>query len=234
MTIRSFLIGGGSPIRSRRRSHPGRLPRYATPFASWALTRLVRRARSDDRAFETLFRRFASRLRFHSARYRIPGWTSDDAFQIASLGFWQAVQTFDPHRHLPFAPWADRLVAARLADAARMALRHKHRPLNTAVSWDTILSPAASSDPLRLADVLADPSPTPDDVLVSQDVWRYRILMSARHLTAVEWTVFTLRAAGDSYAAIGQKTGLSPKQVDNTLHRARQKLRITLSDRQNS
>ncbi|SMC08136.1 RNA polymerase sigma factor, sigma-70 family [Sulfobacillus thermosulfidooxidans DSM 9293] len=147
-----------------------------TRWAFWTLNRLAHRARSDPDAFTALFARFRGWLRHEATRYTLPGLTSDDLYQEASLAFWIAVQTYQPHYHRVFSAWARHVVKHRLATAARMASRLKHRPLNTAASLNAPLYPHHDR---QLADSLVDPGHNPSDTWETQELWAELVQQAA-------------------------------------------------------
>lgn len=202
------------------RSHP--LPRHITRWAFWTLNTLARRARHDPDAFIHLLQRFRGWLQLQATRYHLPGMTADDWYQEASLAFWIAVQTYDPRYHRVFSTWATFVVRRRLATAARMALRRKHYPLNTAASLNAPIHP---HEDRPLEDALVDHTHNPYDTWDTHEWWTDLVQHAAQILSDHEWEILWGRLAGYSYPALAARYQTTPKHIDNTLQRAKRKLR---------
>ncbi|WP_020373491.1 sigma-70 family RNA polymerase sigma factor [Sulfobacillus thermosulfidooxidans] len=206
----------------RRPTSCRRLPRHITRWTVWAINTLAQRALRDPAAFARLFRRFHGWLRHQAHGYHLPGITPDDLYQEASLAFWIAVQSYQPRYHLAFSTWATHVVRRRLASTVRMALRTKHRPLNTATSLSAPMHPHGDR---ILSDHLIDPQGNPSDIWETRELWTELIQHAAQILSDHEWEILWGRLAGYSYPALAAQYHTTPKHIDNTLQRAKRKLR---------
>jgi RNA polymerase sporulation-specific sigma factor len=124
--------------------------------------------------------------------------------------------------------FAELCVSRQVVSAVRTAMRHKHRPLNRAVSLHQPVR--TDSDGERtLADVLAAPAHD-DPAERVQSAERLRELR--RHLDTalsdLEGDVLELHVAGASHGEIAGALKRGTKAVDSALRRVRHKLEAHL------
>lgn len=158
----------------------------------------------DSVALAVLCERFLNTKGIHSS---VPYLDTDDFVQESMIGFLKAVDTYDFLKGVPFEAYAFRCMQNKMKSA--VAVPHNEVSLE------------AQADYLELP----DNEKTPLDKLL--DCERLSEVLSACEttLTDVEKTVVFFRAGGMSYDEIGLKLGLSAKNVDNALQRARRKLK---------
>ena len=137
-----------------------------------------------------------------ASRYYIPGADRQDVEQEALIALWEACRTYDPDRG-PFQPFANTVIRRRLTDAIKAANRQKALALTT----------SARDRELPHLHQVADRCETAEEIR--------RVLEAVTRLSAWERHCVIGTATGLSYAEIGG----NPKRVDNTLYRARRKLR---------
>lgn len=171
---------------------------------------LVKLARmGDEQARSVLCARF---LYTKGAGVSVSYLDSDDFVQEGMIGFLKAVDTYDFSRGVPFEAYAFKCMQNSIKTAA-------------GVSKNEI--PVGGSEEFsEVVDSVDDPL---DQLLAGEKLGE--VLKTCQvALTDVEKTVVFFRAGGMSYDEIGDKIGLSPKAVDNALHRARRKLKAVFSD----
>jgi RNA polymerase sporulation-specific sigma factor len=177
----------------------------------------------DDRALDTVLRRYRGLVRARACSYFVAGGERDDLVQEGMVGLYKAVLDFDPAA-AGFRTFADLCVSRQIISAVRAAARHKHGPLNEYVS---IHQPFLLDDDAdcTLADVLpaprsADPA---EEVLLSE-----RVRDLKRHVRAalsdLEVQVLGLHVDGRSYREIAGLLQRRAKSVDNTLQRIKRKI----------
>lgn len=79
---------------------------------------------------------FAPWIQMTIGRWHLPGVASDDLWQVAWIGLWQATLQYQVEYGLNFRTWAIKVMRRRLSEFARGALRGKHQMLSLAVSMD--------------------------------------------------------------------------------------------------
>ncbi|RDI73274.1 sigma70-ECF: RNA polymerase sigma factor, sigma-70 family [Gaiella occulta] len=146
--------------------------------------------------------------------YRLPGADRDDVQQEALIGLWFACRSYRAEQG-PFPPFARLVVERHLADCLRGATRGKHTVLTDSVRVirrdDRDVDAAAT---IASAHQVAD---------VAEQRDRLRRLMRAidSDLSALERRCVVSATCGLSY----EEMALPWKVVDNSLFRARRKLR---------
>jgi len=137
--------------------------------------------------------------------FSIPGSDRDDVIQEAMIGLWAAAQEYDPKRECSFRTFADLVIKRHLSSCIKAALRGKHAVLTRSVRDDDlafvphlhqVVDRYESQDELRRV----------VEAINSLDDWERHCVLSV--------------ASGFAYNDVGP-----PKLVDNTLCRARRKIK---------
>lgn len=200
--------------------------------------RLVERAQSGD---ELSFRRLLDEARpqlIHIVReWFLPGADWDDLMQEARIGFAKAVRDFKGDGGASFRNFSTLCVRRSVITAVKTATRQKHEALNTAVSF---------AKPVVPGEVILE------DILVAGDHGDPHLsLVRRQELQAVLETIVLDLSEREERAVLGRLVGLSyreiveacpdlwretgstwtppRKSVDNSLMRARAKLRARLA-----
>lgn len=124
-------------------------------------------------------------------------------------GLLAAIRGYDESRG-EFGAYASVCVANRLRNTARMAQRHS--------------SNLRDADFDELADI-ADPSPTPEEIVLARESDEAAIRRIGGELSELERKCVFATAMGLSYTEIASEFQVDVKTVDNALSRARTKLR---------
>ena len=142
-----------------------------------------------------------------AGRFFLPGSEREDVQQEALIGLWEAAQSFRDDQGCSFKVFADMVIQRHLADCVRSANAGKARPLNESSRdemtlerlphWHQVSERCESREEIRL------------------------LLAAVRCLSAWERHCVVGIASGLSYAEIGGDR----KRIDNTLYKARKRLR---------
>lgn len=108
--------------------------------------------------------------------------------------------------------------------AAFAAACVKNRMRNT-VKKSLRRNAGLSDSSLDEMETIADPNPTPEEVVIEKENRRLLLAVIRGELTDLELRCLEGAALGFSYEEIAQKIGSDKKSVDNALCRARNKLR---------
>lgn len=174
----------------------------------------------DGLAFERLSRRYRPLLKNRAAQAAGGTLLYDDLLQEGMLGLFKAVQKFEPGKGVPFAAFAKMLVEHQILDAVKHEQREKNRIVSDAVSLQ-----ALSEDEYREQSLT---SASAEDVLQKLIVHEHDAALQkslSDLLSSTELEVINLRMKGFTYEQIAERAGLSNKQVDNSLQRAKRKLK---------
>ena len=141
------------------------------------------------------------------------GLEDDDLVQEGLIGLYNAIESYDAHRGVPFRAYATTCIDNRMTSAVRGAGRKKHRPL---------------SGYLSLSDDGAAVLPggeTPEELAIARESYVSLQNKIQDELSPFEREVLSLYLDGSDYLAIAKLLDVSAKSVDNALQRARKKLR---------
>ena len=148
-----------------------------------------------------------------------------DLVQQTLLEAYQAMDGWEQHTPAEQAAWLRRILARNLANAIRDFTRAK-RDVNLEQSLEAELD--ASS--IRLASLLADGGPTPDEQ-AEQNEYLLRLAHALIELPEPQREAIVLRHYENwSLEAISQHLGRTPAAVAGLLHRGLKALRLRLQD----
>lgn len=170
-------------------------------------------------AFSELLNRFTPIMLRKIGAARPCGMDSDDLMQECSLGLLNAVESYSHDGGASFATYAGVCIDNRLRSVLRGSRRDKNKPLSYYLELSELLEQpeeAAQADPAG-----TDPEAM---VLINEGVGELRAVMRSL-LSDVEYSVFTLYLAGQTYEEIARRMAIAPKAVDNAIQRVRRKLK---------
>lgn len=174
---------------------------------------LMRAQRRDQEAVEQLILEYQGLVSAMAGRFFLPGADREDLHQEGLTGLLQAVQTFDPGNRMSFPDYAALCVRNALVRAVRAATRRKHQVLSKAETLEP-------QDLHALPDMAEDPARVVSARLLLKELDQtMRVALSS-----LEYKSLLARAQGCSVQEIGGRYSSTPKQVENALFRARQKM----------
>lgn len=152
--------------------------------------------------------------------FYIVGSERQDVEQEALIGLWVAASEYQPELG-PFKPFASLVIRRHLMSCIKQANRAKHAPLNQ--SLRAAIGP--DGDETRIEELLPHLHQVTD---VADDRAKLKLLIAAMEteLTEFERICVIGIASGSSYLELGPY-----KKVDNTLFRARSKLKKALESK---
>lgn len=169
----------------------------------------------SSEAEELLVKRFTRLVRASARPLFLAGGDSEDLIQEGMMGLVQAIRTYNAAQGAAFSTYATTCIRNRLITAVKSYARHKHTPLNSAISFEYDL-PGVS----HRADTTRD---LEDQILAKEQADTLRTDAS-RALSRFEHQVLSLFLDGLSYEEMAIKTGKPTKSVDNAIYRIRKKL----------
>ncbi len=165
----------------------------------------------DSAALDVLMRRFKNMVRSRASMFFLYGGERDDLIQEGMIGLYKAVCDYKPERGV-FNAFAALCVNRQIMSAVKASARQKHQPLNNSLSADS-------------ADYTSVTSNDPASLLVGWETYRDIGSSLKETLSPLEYDTLTWHINGDSRDEIASATGRSKKSVDNTLQRARKKMK---------
>lgn len=161
-------------------------------------------------------------------RYLIGG-EKDDLIQEGMIGLHKAVEKYDEKQGASFKTFAGICVCAQLDSAVKASLRQKHIPLNTYVSIyeDSGVKDEKEQPPL-VETIRAQKDNNPEELFLDKEYLQNISGKVEHRLSSLEKKVLYLHLLGTDYQTIAKLLDRSPKSIDNTLQRIKQKMSMIL------
>ena len=182
------------------------------PTASDEALAAAVREHGDQRAFDELLGRFRPFILGKIAGLRDLGQEPDDLAQICSIALHESAKYYDASKGASFRTFAGVCINHRLCSAVRRAKSQKNLLLDESVELTE--------------DIRADESCfDPEYILSEREAEKQQEKFIRDILSDREYNVFMRYLSGMTYEEISKELDISVKSVDNSLSRARGKLR---------
>ena len=149
------------------------------------------------------------------------GGENEDLIQEGMIGLFKAIRDYRGDKDSSFYHFAELCINRQLYTALEASNRKKHFPLNSYVS----LSDSDGEEPLQISEELLGKSRSPEQMVIEKEVLEEFQRKLKGRLSSLEGQVLSLYLDGNNYIQIAEILEKSPKSVDNTLQRIRQKIR---------
>lgn len=178
---------------------------------------LVKEAqKGSEEALESLLDQYGYLVRRLVRRFFLPGQEREDVVQEGLIGLLQGIRCYDSSLDPCLENHLSRCARNQIVAALRKAGRRRQRVLTDASSLDE-----GERDSAQIASV----APNPERVVLMRMALQEALRDGVRNLSGHERRILWATALGFSHREITESTGLSSKQVENSLYRARTKIR---------
>jgi RNA polymerase sporulation-specific sigma factor len=183
---------------------------------------LVEKAqKGDSAAIEQILSAYKNRIKRLARAYFLVGGDTDDLIQEGMIGLYKAVRDYDSNKG-SFGAFADLCITRNMQTAVKKSQRLKHRALNESLSLNN-----GAGENEEFIDYITDYSAqNPLDILLKDEQTQNLKSLIETKLSDLEKRVLDLYLEGLSYNEIAGKINKSPKAVDNTLQRIKNKLKL--------
>ena len=187
---------------------------------------LVIRARNgDEKAMDTLIRRYTGFVRLKSSSYFLAGGDSEDLIQEGLIGLYKAVRDFRSDKETSFRSFAELCITRQIITAIKTATRFKHSPLNTYVSFSQTPAGQESEGDCTLGDALPGPGvDEPSIMVISTEELQSLVFCLGTGLSQLESDALRLYLEGSSYEEMAECLTVDTKTIDNALQRVKRKI----------
>ena len=173
---------------------------------------LIKKIKEGDlKVGEELFYRYKPLVSMISRKYYLIGGDREDLFQEGWFGFIDALHSFDENKNDNFKKYAILLIERQMLDAIRKANTNKNQVLSSSMLVDN-------------DDVLSSEATLEDDMIVYENS-KMLIEEMETTLSKKEKEVFEYYLQGYGYQDIAKILNATPKSIDNTLTRVKNKLK---------
>lgn len=179
-------------------------------------------------AAEALIDRYRPLIESKARSYFLLGADREDVIQEGMIGLCKAIRDFDNERTSRFRPFAELCVTRQIISAVKSATRHKHVPLNAAISLNQTLSGGPSED--ALIDFIPDsPAACGDQAMAKQLPGNWHDA-ATQSFSDLERCVLQSFLDGKSYREMSAELNCHTKSIDNALQRVKKKIGRMLVD----
>lgn len=196
-------------------------------------TLILKAQEGDNDAFEALCVKYKDLIRKMTYKYfyKNPGSGGrEDLEQVASTGFWKAVQDFDPEKSPDFEAYAAKIIRSAIIDE----IDKEHRLKRAANLSSDYLSDKVGEDDAELGDKLVAPGLSPEEAFLGKTDAESLMRFLRDNLTSNERKAISLYIDGYSYNEIAEELNMNRKSVDNAIRRVRNKMADYMKKRNES
>lgn len=179
----------------------------------------------NEEAKELFYQKYRPLVESKAKKYyefvKNKGYELNDLIQEGMIGLSNAINDFSDEKDSRFGAFAKVCIDRQLINFVRAINRQKHQVLNTSLSIDAGITPTGRT----LLDVLNDDSnPNPEQSFILLEEQKELKESIKQYLTDKEKEVFDLRFEGFTYQEIASLLNMTPKAVDGTISRIKQKI----------
>lgn len=167
-------------------------------------------------------------VRKYSKMADMLGYDYNDLYQDALLGFADALNSYRDDRNASLARFITVCVDRRLQLSIKKAGRIKNKLISESLSLEHVYDQVSSP----LMDLLSDNSENdPLENILKEEKLQELVDSIKNELSEAEYEVYSLMISGLNYNEIAILLNKTPKQIDNTMQRIKNKIKKILKDR---
>ena len=145
-----------------------------------------------------------------------------DLVQEGMIGLNHAIDKYHEMGNTLFYTYAQKCIERKIISVVISSNRNKNKILNESISYD--------DDENLILKFIKDSSPSPEEVLISDEIEEKLLGKIKDKLTEFEEQVFTLMINGFKYKEIAEILDKDEKSIDNTMQRIKSKIRKVIND----
>lgn len=157
------------------------------------------------------------------ARYSLnTGLETSDFIQEGMLALNNAVISFDEQKDITFYTYAKTCIERKMISLIVKNTSNKHKVLNNSIPFEIS---DEEGEHLLFGDILEDRGSNPEEMIINDETEKILIDNIRCNLTDLERQVFDLKISGFSYKEIAEILDKTPKSIDNTIQRLKNKIK---------
>ena len=185
---------------------------------------------NNEEANNIIFKKYSSVIDLYAKKYLnlVDGKGMDyyDLYQEGIIALNEAINKYKEQKNIKFASFASICIERKMVSLVRMASRKKHSILNDSYSLDYKKEDASES----FVNLLQSNKDSIEDILITKESTINIINKINTSLSSLEKKVYELRLNGYSYEMIAKEMGKTPKAIERTLDRIRNKLKDVINE----
>ena len=191
-------------------------------YESMKVEDLIKLAQEGDQlAYTTLVDTHKDFLGMMSNKYIMDTNDREDVEQLATIAFWDAIKSYNPEKNGDFRAYAGMIIKRKLTDELRKDSADKRKVNAEAQSLD---EPIDSEEGGAIGDTIPSKSLSPEEYYIGEEGARELMKYMEENFSEREIKVVKLRIKGENMDTMMEETGMSYRQVENTLLRIKNKL----------
>ena len=140
-----------------------------------------------------------------------------DLVQEGMIGLNHAIEKYQEIENTLFYTYALKCIERKIISVVISSNRNKNKILNESISYD--------DDENLIIKFIKDSSPSPEEVLIGEEIEEKLLSKIKDKLTDLEEQVFTLMINGFKYKEIAEILEKDEKSIDNTIQRLKNKIK---------
>lgn len=185
---------------------------------------------NNEEANNIIFKKYSSVIDLYAKKYLNlvdgKGMDYNDLYQEGLIALNEAINKYKEQKNIKFSSFASVCIERKMVSLVRMASRKKHSILNDSYSLDY----KKEDDSESFINLLQSNKDNVEDILISKESTMQIINKINTSLSNLEKKVYELRLNGYSYEMIAKEMGKTPKAIERTLDRIRNKLKDVINE----
>ena len=215
-----------------RKLRENRILNEREDYNSKSVDELIKLAQGGDQlATETLINSHKNFIKKMSSKYFLDSGDKEDVEQIATIAFWDAINSYNPDKNGDFEAFAGMIIKRKLTDAIRSDDAEKSKINTLANSIDATVSDDEGGE-LSIGDTLPSKEASPEEQYLGRAGAKELMEFMRDKFSQAERDVIMRYIRGYKVSEIAEETGMKYKSVENALMRVKNKLTDYLRTRE--
>lgn len=172
---------------------------------------------------EALIIQYKPMVRKKARGYFLPGADMEDLIQEGMIGLYKAIRDYRPEYGVSFEFFAELCTVRQIQSAVRSSLRETNKPLNSALSYDEVVSQPDGESYARNELLEDQTNINPEDLVMAKEEGDILFSSLEKELSSLEKKVLAAYRDHLDYQEVARALGITPKAADNALQRIRRK-----------
>lgn len=187
---------------------------------------LIRKLRNGESAItDYIMNKYKYLVRRKAKAMYLLGGENDDLIQEGMIGLFKAIRDYDLEQEVSFYSFAELCISRQVYSAIKASQRKKHMPLNSYVSIYDNEDPVKEEKQQPLVETIqAHKDNNPEEIFLNKEYMEKMQKQLQGKLSDLESRVLYLHLLGEDYKTIAGLLNKSPKSIDNTLQRIKNKI----------
>ncbi len=185
---------------------------------------------NNEEANNIIFKKYSTVIDLYAKKYLNlidgKGMDYNDLYQEGLIALNEAINKYKEQKNIKFASFASLCIERKMVSLVRMASRKKHSILNDSYSLDY----KKEDDSESFINILQSNKDNIEDILITKESTINIINKINTSLSSLEKEVYELRLNGYSYEMIAKELKKTPKSIERTIDRIRNKLKDVINE----